>query len=201
MKKLHINQKKLLEIIMKNQAYPLSIRELQEEIHASSTSVVTHHLRQLEKKGYIHRNPANPRDYQITSDPDDEGIGYVNMYGMAQCGPNGTILDGHPIERIPLSKKLVRFPLDQVFIVAAKGDSMSPKIRERDLVIAKMQNGADSGEVVVGVHRAKVLIKKYHITEDGIILTSYNPKYPPIRVVNEEDFHIEGVVKSVISYS
>lgn len=201
MKRLHEKQKKLLELLLKNQADPLSIREIQEMLSISSTSVVAHHLKQLERKGYIFRDPSNPRDYKIISDPNDSEIGYVNVYGMAQCGPNGTILDGHPLERLPFAKKLITFPLEQVFIVAAKGDSMQPKIKERDLVVAKMQSGADSGALIVGVHNSKVLIKQYHLTRDGIILTSFNPKYQPIRVVNEEDLIIEGVVKSVISYS
>lgn len=201
MNKLHIKQQELLELLLKNQAEPLTIRELQERLSISSTSVVAHHLKQLEKKGYLVRNPADPRDYKIISDPKESDIGYVNIYGMAQCGPNGTLLDGSPIDRIPFARKLVTFPLEQVFIVAAKGDSMEPKIRERDLVVAKMQPGADSGSVIVGVHKSKVLIKQYHITNEGIILTSFNPKYPPIRVVQEEDLTIEGVVKSVISYN
>ncbi|MCC7304227.1 HTH domain-containing protein [bacterium] len=200
MKKLHTNQKRLLDLLLKNQANPLSIREIQDILSLSSTSVVAHHLKQLERKGYMQRNPANPRDYKIITDPDNTDVGYVNVYGMAQCGPNGTLLDGNPIERIPFAKKLITFPLEQVFIVAAKGDSMQPKIKERDLVVAKMQSGADSGSVIVGVHNSKVLIKQYHITKEGIILTSYNPNYPPIRVVRDEDLIIEGVVKSVISY-
>ncbi|PIY18114.1 peptidase S24 [Candidatus Dojkabacteria bacterium CG_4_10_14_3_um_filter_Dojkabacteria_WS6_41_9] len=201
MKRLHTNQKRMLELLLKNQAYPLSIREIQEALSISSTSVVAHHLKQLERKGYLSRDPANPRDYKIIADPDDSDIFYANVYGMAQCGPNGTILDGHPLERLPFAKRLITFPLEQVFIVAAKGDSMEPKIKERDLVVAKMQSGADTGSIIVGVHNSKVLIKQYHITKEGIILTSYNPKYAPIRVVREEDLIIEGIVKSVISYA
>lgn len=201
MKRLHANQKRMLELLLKNQADPLSIREIQEALSISSTSVVAHHLKQLERKGYLVKNPANPRDYKVIASPDDNDVFYVNVYGMAQCGPNGTLLDGNPIERIPFAKRLVTFPLEQVFIVAAKGDSMEPKIKERDLVVAKMQNGADTGAIIVGTHHSKVLIKQYHITREGIILTSFNPKYPPIRVVREEELIIEGVVKSIISYA
>ncbi len=191
----------MLDLLLKNQANPLSIREIQDALSISSTSVVAHHLKQLERKGYLVKNPANPRDYKVISSPDDNDIFYVNVYGMAQCGPNGTLLDGNPIERLPFAKKLVTFPLEQVFIVAAKGDSMEPRIKERDLVVAKMQNGADTGAIIVATHHSKVLIKQYHITRDGIILTSFNPKYPPIRVVRDEELIIEGVVKSVISYA
>jgi len=62
---LHIIQQKLLELLEKNSQEPLTIREMQNLVGATSTSVITHHISQLEKKGYIKKNPYNPRDFKI----------------------------------------------------------------------------------------------------------------------------------------
>ena len=64
-KPLHPVQTRLLELLRRQSEDQLTIRDLQEAVGASSTSVVVHHLQQLEKKGYIKRNPYNPRDYQV----------------------------------------------------------------------------------------------------------------------------------------
>jgi len=50
MKKLHPAQQKILNLMKRQQEYPLSIRELQEELSISSPSVVHHHILQLERK-------------------------------------------------------------------------------------------------------------------------------------------------------
>ena len=107
MKKLHVAQQKLIKILKNNITDPLTIRELQEELGVSSTSVVHHHIQQLEKKGYLRRNPSNPRDYQILADSPDKKITYINLYGLAHCGPEGRILDDDPIDRIPIASQIL----------------------------------------------------------------------------------------------
>ena len=111
MKKLHTNQEKLIHILRENIDNPLTMIELMEELDVASTSVVHHHIVQLEKKGYLKRNPSNPRDYQLLEDP-EKPITYINQYGLAECGPNGSILDGNPIDRIPIASKLLKFPTE-----------------------------------------------------------------------------------------
>ena len=48
---LHPVQQKLLSLLIKNSDEPLTVREMQGALSVSSTSVVAHHLTQLEKKG------------------------------------------------------------------------------------------------------------------------------------------------------
>ena len=52
MKKLHENQKRLLDLLKSNIDEPLTMLELMEELGVASTSVVHHHILQLEKKGF-----------------------------------------------------------------------------------------------------------------------------------------------------
>ena len=157
---LHPAQKKLIDILKDNFAEPLTIRQLQEYLGVSSPSVVQHHIFQLEKKGFLRRNPSNPRDYQILADSPEKRVVFINLYGMAQCGPSGSMLDGNPIDRIPVATKLLGFPASQAFLVKAKGTSMIPKINPGDLVIAKKSSDAPDDSIVVCCNNGEVLIKK-----------------------------------------
>lgn len=198
--KLHPIQHKLLDLLTQNIDDPLTFREIQEELDLSSTSVVAHHLRQLEKKGYLKRNPFNTRDYQVLWGAPEKQVAYLNLYGLAHCGPNGSILDGDPMDRIPVSTRLLTFPSSEAFMVRARGDSMTPKISEGDLVIAKKNPAPDNGSVAVCVNDGQALIKKIQKDEKSgaIFLVSLNPSYAPF--VASEDFRVEGEVKGVISY-
>lgn len=196
--RLHHHQAALLAILKKNIDNPLTIRELQEELGMSSPSVVLHHIQQLEKKGVLKRNPSNPRDYQILSDP-DKPISYLNLYGMAQCGPNGKFLDGNPLERIPIALKLLRFPASEAFLVEAEGDSMNPSIKEGDLVIIQKKDDAQIGEYVLCINDGQVLIKKYAKPGSEILLYSDNPLYEPF--VACDDFKIIGVIRGILKYN
>ncbi|MFA4826991.1 MAG: S24 family peptidase [Candidatus Shapirobacteria bacterium] len=199
MKNIHPVQQKLLQLLKKYQLNPLTMRELQEELGASSPSVVFHHITQLEKLGYLRRNPGNSKDYQIIGDTPEKLITYLNLYGMAQCGPNGSILDGNPIDQIPISSKILGFSSTDAFMVKAKGESMKPKINPGDLVIAKKSNKANNGDIIVCVNNEEVLIKKYQHFDKQILLTSFNQKFPTF--IASSDFRIEGIVKSVFTYN
>ena len=153
-------QQKLLQLLTKNIEDPLTIRELQARLGFSSTSVVVHHLRRLEKKGYLKRNPNDPRDYQVLGNSPEKPIVYLNLFGLAHCGPNGSILDGNPIEKIPVPTRLLSFSSSEAFMVKAKGDSMEPRIHDGDLVIARKTNTAETGSIVVCVNNEEGLIKK-----------------------------------------
>jgi repressor LexA len=196
---LHKSQILLLEILEQNIDDPLTIRDIQKLLGFSSPSVVAHHILQLEKKGYLKRNPINPKDYQIFRNPDNP-IVYLNLYGNAQCGPNGSLLDGYPIDKIPIASRLLKFPAKEGFIVTAKGDSMLPNISEGDLVIAQQSQTANNGNTIVCVHGEDVLIKRIFIQEKHITLISdNNERYSPI-IVNDF-FKIVGIVRNVIKYN
>jgi repressor LexA len=198
---LHPTQKKLLDILVQNSDDPPTIRDMQDTLDISSPSVVAYHLDQLEKKGYLKRNPYNPRDYQILKDAPEKQVAYLNLYGLTHCGPSGSLLDGNPIDRIPVSTRILSFPSSEAFMVKAKGDSMAPKINEGDLVIVKDNHNPESGSIVVCVNNGEALIKKIRIEKDKnkkrYILISLNPKYPPF--LAKDDFRIEGEVKGVIT--
>jgi repressor LexA len=196
MNKLHSTQQSLLELLDANIDDPLTIRELQEQLNLSTPSLVAHHIQQLEKKGYLKRSPSNPQDYQLLKQPEKQLV-HLNLYGIAQCGPEGSILEGNIVDRIPISTKLLSFPAEEAFLVKAKGESMMPLINEGDLVIVRRSSTADDGKVVVCVNDGKTLIKKFHKDNASVVLESANSGFPPF--IAKDDFRIEGEVKGVIS--
>lgn len=195
---LHKTQEKLLELLTYNIDSPLSMRQLQEELDLSSPSLVHHHINQLEKKGYLKRNPNNPADYQILTTA-EKPIAFLNLYGSAKCGPDGTLLSGNPISRIPLPSSLISFSIEQAFLVKADGDSMEPEIRNEDLVVAKKQNTAESGEIIICSLDGEARIKRFRkITNNVYTLESINSTYDPIVIKKGMNFNIEGVFKGLI---
>lgn len=195
---LHENQRKMLETLRANIDNPLTMIELMGKLNLSSTSVVHHHIQQLEKKGYLKRNPSNPKDYYILGDP-EKPIIYINQYGNAECGPSGSVLDGKPVDRIPIASRLLKFPSEQAFMVVAKGNSMEPQISSGDLIIAqKMCKTVESGEIVVCMNDGELLVKKLFMQDNIAVLHSINTEYSPF--LANESFTIEGVVRNVIKY-
>ena len=196
MKALHPKQAELLDILKTNISDPLTMEELADRLSVSGKSVVFHHIKQLEKKGYLKRNPANPRDYIILKDPERNVI-YLKMYGMAKCGPEGTILDGEPTRIVPVDPSMIYFPACKGFMVEAKGDSMENLIAPHDWLIVEQNHQPKNKDVVVCVNNGEVMVKRF--TQDGetVILQSENPRYNPI-VADKTAFRVEGIVRSII---
>jgi repressor LexA len=195
---LHPSQRQLLDLLESTADDPLTVRELQERIGASSTSVVAHHLQQLERKGHLKRNPYNPRDYQVVASGPEDEVALLNLYGAARCGPGGSILDGDPVDRIPIASRLLSFPAAEAFMMRAKGHSMVPRINEGDLVIARKTIDPVDRRVYVCVNDQECLIKVVRRLGGKILLESYNSAEFPIFQASR-DFHVEGEVRQIIS--
>jgi repressor LexA len=195
---LHPVQQRLIKILLENIDDPLTISEMQDLLGVSSKSVVVHHLRQLEKRGHVKRNPHNPRDYQVMTDGPERQFAYLNLYGLAQCGPEGSLLDGNPIDRIAVPSQLLSFPAAEAFLVQAKGNSMAPRINDGDLVVARRTGVVNDGRIVVCVNNGEALIKRLHREPDRCILVSTNPAHAPFSAA--DDFRVVGEVKAVMSH-
>lgn len=103
----------------------------------------------------------------------------IPVLGLVPCGiPIEAIEDVIDWEEIPfrLSKTGTFFGLQ------VKGDSMSPRIQEGDVLIVKQVSDADSGDVVVAkVNGNEACCKKLIKHEGGgITLQSFNPNYEPM---------------------
>lgn len=83
-----------------------------------------------------------------------------------------------------------------VFALRVKGDSMSPRIMDGDIVLVDQNACPDDGDVVialVGDEATCKILKKAH---DRVTLVPFNAAYPPFVYSGEEisDLHILGVV-------
>lgn len=177
----------------------MSLRDIAEKIGVNSPNTVLHHIKQLEQKGYLRRNPANTADYIVLKDPIKD-ITYINLYGMAECGPNGLLAEDNVIDRVPFSTKTFGVS-DQVFLVKARGRSMEPYILENDLVLSVKQPAVESGDIGVVVHNNEPKIKKVIKSDTEWILYSLNPKYEMETIKKDDDFAIIGKVKNIIHFT
>ena len=62
-------QRRVLQVIrdsLKERGYPPSLQEIGEAVGLTSTSSVSHHLRTLQRAGYLHRDSGRPRTVEVS---------------------------------------------------------------------------------------------------------------------------------------
>lgn len=104
----------------------------------------------------------------------------------------GSVIAGIPIEAIEeildweeISVKLAR--TGEFFGLRIRGDSMSPRILEGDVVIVKQQPDANNGDIVIAkVNGDDACCKRLIKNKDGITLQSLNPNYAPMYFSRED---------------
>ena len=93
----------------------------------------------------------------------------------------GSVAAGKPIEMIEdVRGEVVVEPHKGVkyFALEIKGDSMSPRIQDGDLVIVRKQPVVNSGDIaIVAVNGEEATCKKVRYLHDGIELVPLNPSY------------------------
>ncbi|MDR1168957.1 MAG: hypothetical protein LBK53_08760 [Heliobacteriaceae bacterium] len=198
---LHHKQQKLLDLLYENQDNPLTLTQLVHEMGETSNNAVLHHLKQLEKKGYLKRNPNNSADYQIILEPGNPVV-YLQKYGSAKCGSNAIFVDSAPIETIPISPRLINCNPDEAFILEASGDSMAPLIYDKDLVICQKCSNFKNEDIIACSINGEAKIKKFFkVNNDLILLKSLNTKYLPIAVQTGDDLWVGAKVIQIIKNS
>ena len=115
----------------------------------------------------------------------------IPVLGNVAAGiPISAVEDILDYEEIPLSWK----SQGEFFGLRIKGDSMEPRMESGDVVIVKQQSDANSGDtVIVLVNGDDATCKKLQKTDNGIMLVSTNPKYPPM-FYSDEDIQTKPVV-------
>lgn len=104
----------------------------------------------------------------------------------------GNVAAGIPIEAIEdiidyeeISEELAH--TGEFFALKIKGDSMSPRICDGDVVIVRKQNDAESGDVVIAmVNGDNATCKRLAKYPSGIRLIPLNQAYEPLFFSNEE---------------
>lgn len=120
--------------------------------------------------------------------------GKLPIYGTVSAGL-GEYVDG---ENDILGWEPVdgKFATDEHFYLRVKGDSMSPKIEDGDLVLVRKQPSVDSGDIgVFLVDGDEGFVKRVKYDTDYIVLLSLNPLYEPITFIGEDVLRVRVVGK------
>lgn len=171
-----------LKTYTENKGYPPSVREICEAVSLRSTSTVHGHLKRLEKKGMIKRDPSKPRALEIAelSAPKKEMINIPIV---------GKITAGLPILATENIEDTFPIPLDyikhdkELFMLRVSGQSMvNVGIRDNDLAIIESTQNAINGDIVVALIDDSATIKRFFKEKDHIRLQPENDTMDPILV-------------------
>ena len=165
-----------------NKGYPPSVREICEAVSLKSTSTVHGHLKRLEKKGLIKRDPTKPRALEIVEflQPKREMINIPIV---------GNITAGTPILATENIEDTFTLPLDfikhnnELFMLRVSGNSMiNAGINDGDLAIIEKTQHASNGDIVVALIDESSTIKRFFKENDHIRLQPENDAMLPMIV-------------------
>ncbi len=191
---LTARQLSIFEFIRDNimhRGYGPTVREIADAFDIKSPNGVMGHLRALEKKGLILRDPNKSRAIELTPEALEEQRG-LPLVGVVAAGP--THLAFEQSDRIDFSGM---FSGNEQFVLQVSGDSMiDAHISDGDYVVVKKQDHATDGEMVVAqTEDGEATLKYWHPEKNRIRLQPANSSMAPIYVPNAS---VLGVVVGVI---
>lgn len=186
--KISDKQKEILEYVKESilkKGYPPTVREICEKVNLRSTSSVHSHLDQLEKNGYIRRDPTKPRTIEIV---DDEFA--LTRREIVNVPLIGTVAAGMPIlaqenieDYFPVPAEIL--PNNPVFMLKVKGDSMiEAGIYDGDRLLVEQRDTASNGEIVVALVEDSATVKRFYKENGHFRLQPENSSMDPI-IVND----------------
>lgn len=191
--------------VIKNKGYPPTVREMCTSLGIKSTSTAHKDLENLEKKGYIRRDPSKPRAIEIL---DLETNDLIHNYrtDVVEIPLIGRIAAGSPIlaeenieDSFPVPSRYISN--GNHFMLNVKGDSMiNAGIFDGDFILVRQQNTAKNGDIVVAMidgFESEATVKTFFKEADHIRLQPENTSMSPIIV---KDVKILGLVKGVFRY-
>jgi repressor LexA len=202
--------------------YPPTIREIGEGLEIRSTNGVNDHLKALERKGCLTRDPVKSRALIPTARGREaiagrgEGGNVISLTSrlsrerpgarLVEIPIVGRVAAGQPIlaeERIEDTVQVDSFFVGtskKVYGLRVQGDSMiGDGILPGDYIFVKKQLNADDGDIVVAMIDDEATVKRVYFEGDRIRFQPSNPRMAPI-YVRRDDFRntmILGVVVGV----
>jgi repressor LexA len=177
--------------------YPPSVREIGERVGLSSSSTIHAHLKALEKRGLISRDPTKPRAMRASFPPARSRTPDVVVMPIL-----GRVAAGVPITaqedvegEFALGAGFVPRASDS-FVLRVAGDSMvEAAILDGDLIVVRPQHTADNGEIVVAMLDGEATVKRFYREQGRIRLQPENRTMAPIYA---SDVEIIGRVEAVV---
>jgi repressor LexA len=190
-------QRRILEVIRSFTAehgYPPSVREIGELVGLSSSSTIHAHLKALERRGMISRDPTKPRALRAGAlAPLPEAL-VVPVLGKVAAGVPITAQEDIEGEFLLPSGFVPR--ASDGFMLRVQGDSMvDAAILDGDLILVRPQRSAENGEIVVAMLDGEATVKRFYRESGRIRLQPENRAMTPIYA---SDVEIVGRVEAVV---
>jgi repressor LexA len=177
-------QQQVLDFIreaMRRDGYPPTVREICTQLHLSSPSTVHAHLANLERLGYLHRDPSKPRALELSDAL--RPLRPLPLVGRVAAGMP-VLADQNVEEYLDVPSVLRRG--DDDFVLRIAGDSMSEAgILDGDFIVVHQQGSAENGEIVVALVEDEATTKRFFNEGDHIRLQPENELYEPIVVATD----------------
>lgn len=172
-----------LKSYIDDNGYAPCVRDICLALDLKSTSTAHAHLTKLERKGYISRDPAKPRTIMICGEN-------RHKEKMVPVPVLGRVSAGIPITAVENIEEYISLPYsllgsEDVFMLNVSGDSMmNAGIRDKDKIIAKKQDYAQNGDIIVALLEDEATVKRFFIEEGRVRLQPENENYQPIFAQN-----------------
>lgn len=189
---------KFVREYINRKGYPPAVREIGEAVGLSSSASVHNHLKNLQEFGFLQRDAAKPRALELLSESDAWRNKIVVPVPLV-----GKVTAGCPILAVENVEETYPIPLDligceeDVFMLSVTGDSMiNAGILDHDYIIARKQNFATNGDIVVAlIDGEETTVKRYFRDIRSVRLQPENDKYKPI--IGTDNIQVIGKVISV----
>jgi repressor LexA len=190
-------QRRILEIIRAftvEHGYPPSVREIGERVGLSSSSTIHAHLKALERRGLISRDPTKPRALRSGTLPPAQDVIVVPVLGRVAAGVPITAQEDIEGEFLLPAGFAPR--ASEAFMLRVQGDSMvGAAILDGDLILVRPQRSAENGEIVVAMLDGEATVKRFYREAGRIRLQPENQTMAPIYA---SDVEIVGRVEAVV---
>jgi repressor LexA len=191
-------QQRILDVIRAftaERGYPPSVREIGERVGLSSSSTIHAHLKALERRGLILRDPTKPRALRsdLNAPPAPESI-TMPIVGKVAAGVPITAQENLEGEFVLPASFVPR--VNDAFMLRVQGDSMiDAAILDGDLIMVKPQRVARDGEIVVAMIEGEATVKRFFRESGRVRLQPENASMEPIYA---SDVEIIGRVEAVV---
>ena len=162
---------------IRSRGAPPTIREIMDVFEINSTNGVRTTLAALEKKGHIRRHARLSRGIELVDyvEPDTLSADMREVPLIGRVAAGAPILATQNIEStLNIDKSLVPAS-GAIFALRVHGESMrNAGILDGDVVLARQQENAERGDIVVALIGEEATVKRYSPDSDGIRLLPEN---------------------------
>ena len=177
---------------IRTRGYGPTVREIGEHFKIKSPNGVMCHLKALEKKELITREPNMSRAIQLAAEPiEDRGL---RLAGRIAAGVLHEAIEQE--DRVDF-KEIFDPSNKDLFVLEVNGDSMiEDQIADGDYVVIRRQRTARKGQIVVALtDENEATLKRWFPEKNRIRLEPANSSMKPIHVKNAK---VLGVVVGVV---